>query len=224
MRAVIRRSSGFLLGLLVQLADLAASRQETLTDDNHVKDTGNRDRNTDPSEFEETEARHADVLKSTGSEDIRRRTNQSDDTAHAAAEGHRHQLTLRRNLRGGADTLDNRQQGSSRRGVGQERGQQRAGAHTASHDTVLGSTRKPNNLLADFLRDARMEHRRADDEHTGKQDDRGVRETGEYRLDRNQARKTDCDTASHRGNRQRQQFRHEEERDDCHNHQTLYSR
>ena len=78
----------FLLDFLVSIELFV--REQIFSQEHHVEHTSDRDRNTDPSEFEETERLDTSSIHCTYCNDVRRGTYHGDDTAPTASECQRH--------------------------------------------------------------------------------------------------------------------------------------
>ena len=189
--------------------------------EHHVEHGGNGQRNTDLGEFKESEGTVTSLTQSAGGDDVRRRTNEGDDTADTASECQRHQFAGSGDLGGCADTQDNREQAGGRTSVGKDRGQGGADNHDAEHQAVFARAGDLNDRGADLLRQARIEHGRADDEHTCEQDNRGVGQSTEYLLDGDEAQQAAGDGSCDRRNCQGNDFGNEENRYHSQQNKTL---
>ena len=202
-------SFNFLLDFLVSIQ--FCFRKQIFTNKHHVNHAADGDRNTDQSPFEEAEqVGQTSCLHSALCNDVRRSTNQSDDTTPTASECQRHQLTGSGDFSGCANAQSYRQQASCSTSVGQECGQNSTYGHQTEHQAVLASTNQANYFVTNSLSKAGVEHGSANYEHTCEKYYSGVRKTAEYLFNRDEAQKAAGDSATHSSDCEGNDFGNEE--------------
>ena len=193
-------------------------------DEQHVDDTADGDRDTDVSIFEEGELqlRHTSGLQSYVCNDVWRRTDQGAGTAEASSECQRHENAGWRQICFFADADDDWNEAGCGTSIRQECGHDSCDDHDADHQLRLTGAEDFDDTGADILGQARIEHRRTDDEHAAEEYDSGISEAEEYFLQRYQAEQPAANSRSDRSDRQRNLFCDEKNSDDKQKQQTFH--
>ena len=194
------------------------------TDEQHIDDAANGDRNTDICIFKEGELqlRHTSGFQSHVCNDVWRRTDQCAGTAEAGSKCQRHENTGWRKICFLADADDDRNEAGRGAGIREEGRHDSCDDHDADHQLRLTCTENLDDTGADVLGQARVEHRCTDDEHAAKEHDSRISETEEYLFERYQPEQPAANSRSDRGDRQRNLFGNEKNGDDKQKQQTFH--
>ena len=194
------------------------------TDEQHIDDAANGDRNTDICIFKEGELqlRHTGGFQSHVCNDVWRRTDQCAGTAETGSKCQRHENTGWRKICFFADADDDRNEAGRGAGIREEGRHDSCDDHDADHQLRLTCTENLDDTGTDVLGQTRVEHRRTDDEHAAEEHDSRISETEEYLFERYQPEQPTANSRSDRGDRQRNLFGNEKNGDDKQKQQTFH--
>ena len=194
------------------------------TDEQHVDDAADGDRDADICIFKEGELqlRHTSGFQSHVCNDVWRRTDQCAGTAETGRECQRHKNTGWRQIGFFADADDDWDEAGCSTGIREEGRHDSRDDHDADHQLRLTGAEDFDDTSADILGKARIEHRSPDDEHATEKYDGRISEAKEYFLQRYQPEQPTANSRSDRGDRQRNLFGNEKNGDDKQKQQTFH--
>ena len=186
------------------------------SDEKHIEDPGDSDGNADVSVFEKAEFQigHARRLKRYVRDNIRRRADEGDCSAETGGEGERHELAGYGNLGVFTNAPHYGDEAGGGAGIRENRGHQGRDDHNARHELRLAGAKQPDDGAADGLREPRVKHGSADDEHAAEEDDRAVRQPRVNLFLRNQPQDPAGQRRENRGDREGNFLRDEQYRYD----------